>query len=75
MAQDHPPPTFRYQQGQEVVWAGFSLARFEMTGRRWTERAMLAPVVEYRLRFTISDTEMPGWVDESARDPWPEDEP
>ncbi len=62
---EHRYVEFRYDQGQLVSWAG--VGRWHVSWRRWTERDILSPLVEYGL--VLSDVEPPRgrviWVAEA----------
>lgn len=50
---DHDPyaDMFRFRIGDCVRYAEHPTQPYSVGQRRWTERAILAPVVEYRLRL------------------------
>jgi hypothetical protein len=65
---------FRYRQGQHVRWAEAPQTPCTVCQRRWTQRDILGPVVEYLLVGPARDHAGDGlpWVSEADLEPWPE---
>ena len=74
MDHDEYADMFRYRLGQCVRWAEYPHERHYVAQRRWTQRSILAPVVEYRL--TLASTGkgggLMGWVGEADVEAWEE---
>jgi hypothetical protein len=60
---------FLFREGQAVYWAEAPDERFVVVERRWTQRELLGPVIEYRLRTQVDSTTlglvMTPWVSEA----------
>jgi hypothetical protein len=61
---DQERALFRFQLGQGVRWAATPTRQDWVERRRWTERAILGPVVEYHLGLDV------GWVYEADLTAW-----
>jgi hypothetical protein len=55
---------FRYRRGQWVTWTGAPAHPYCIAQRRWTERDILGPVVEYLL------IGLEEWAYEPDLEPW-----
>jgi hypothetical protein len=64
---------FRFRLGQAVRCADYPTKRHYVGQRRWTERRILAPLVEYRLTFSATDDSWAlGWVRDEDLQVWEE---
>jgi len=61
---------FRFRLGEVVRWAEYPHDRCVVGQRRWTQREILAPVVEYRLRLHATKGGLMGWVSEADLEAW-----
>ena len=71
----NPDPSadmFRFRIGQPVRWSEYPHERYFVGQRRWTEREVVAPLVEYRLRMRESGGPMLSWVPDHELLPWKE---
>lgn len=67
---DQESALFLFPIGQRVRWAGAPTYCYWISQRRWTERAILGPIVEYALcRAAPHDTRFV-WVYEADLTPW-----
>jgi hypothetical protein len=67
-----PDPRFQFALGQHVRWAGDPTHRYQIGQRRWTERIVLGPVVEYYLCWRAPHGPDAGWVSEADLTRWQE---
>jgi hypothetical protein len=65
---------FRYRLGQRVRWAEHPAKPHEILQRRWTQRQILAPVVQYHLGYGESGMAI-AWVREEDIEPWTDTPP
>jgi hypothetical protein len=72
MDRDEYADMFRYRMGQSVRWADVPYERHWVGQRRWTQREVMGPVVEYRLRMNKARGGFLGWVYESELEAWEE---
>lgn len=71
MERDDYADMFRHRLGDCVRWAEYPRRRHYVSQRRWTQREILAPVVEYRLMLSkAGDTGSMGWVHEWDLEVW-----
>jgi hypothetical protein len=63
---------FRFQMGQCVRWAAQPTEAYIITQRRWTQRDIVAPVVEYLLCRRDRQGEAVGWGYEPDLVTWDE---
>ena len=63
---------FLYRQGAVVRYAGAPDTPFTISQRRWTQRDVLGPTIEYLLWPQDLAGEYPGWVYEPDVTPWPD---
>jgi hypothetical protein len=75
MERDEYADMFRFRLGQRVRWAEYPHEPHVIGQRRWTQREILAPVVEYRLRFKAHKGSLMGWVSEADLEVWEEHAP
>jgi hypothetical protein len=75
MERDPYADMFRFQMGQCVHWAEYPHERHYIGQRRWTQREILEPLVEYHLRLGASKGGWLAWVNERELLAWDEDEP
>lgn len=75
MERDPYADMFRFQMGQWVRWAEYPHDGHYIGQRRWTQREILEPLVEYRLRFAAVKGGWIAWVPERELIAWDEDEP
>jgi len=62
---------FRFTLGQCVRWTESPYQRHWVGQRRWTEREILAPLVQYRLRFgKPEDGPLLEWARQEDLTPW-----
>ena len=73
MDQDSFADMFQCKIGDCVRWTEYPTDRSSIGQRRWTQREMLAPVVEYRLRSSETRGSMMGWVAETDLMAWQDD--
>lgn len=66
---------FQFALGQHVRWAGEPTQPYQIRQRRWTERAIGGPVVEYYLPWRGPHGPDVGWVYEADLTCWPDREP
>lgn len=57
MDRDEYADMFRFQMGQYVRWAEYPNTRYYIYQRRWTQREILDPVVQYRFRTSKAGTD------------------
>ena len=62
---------FLYRQGAVVRYAGAPDTPFTISQRRWTQRDVMAPLVEYLLWPVPPGEGETGWVYEPDIEPWP----
>jgi hypothetical protein len=62
--------TFRYDLGQEVRWAESPRTPYVIVQRRWTQRDVFAPLVEYLCTPRRAVRRIPAWVGEPDLEPW-----
>jgi hypothetical protein len=74
MERDEYTDLFRYRIGQGVRWADYPHKQHFVGQRRWTQREVLPPVVEYRLLLEPlgHDTVWMAWVPEADLELWEE---
>jgi len=75
MERDPYADMFRFQLGQCVRWAEYPHEGHWVGQRRWTQREILEPLVEYRLRLTAKKGGWLSWVPERELMAWDEGEP
>jgi hypothetical protein len=67
---------FRYRLGQRVRWAEFPADVQVIVQRRWTQRQIPGPIVEYRLADVARKPESVAvWVYEADIEAWPDTPP
>jgi hypothetical protein len=66
---------FQFQRGQAVRWAGDRTTRYTITQRRWTQRDVLGPVVEYLVQTKTPERAWREWVYEADLTAWQEEDP
>ena len=64
MDRDEYADMFRFHLCQAVRWAEYPHEPYYIGQRRWTQREMLAPLVEYRLRLSKARGSLMSWVPE-----------
>ena len=79
MVRDPHATLFRFRLGVCVRWAGAPAHPLTIVQRRWTERDILHPVVEYLCRLPREGTDAAGrgyavyeWIDEPDLVAWKE---
>jgi hypothetical protein len=72
MDRDDYADMFRYRLGDVVQYAEYPGRKHYVLQRRWTQRAILAPVVHYKLSLSDKDEHTIGWVREPDLAPWQE---
>ena len=76
MDRDEYADMFRFPMGACVRWAEQPSTRFYISHRRWTQREILAPVVQYRFRTSKPGTAYRSvgyeWVYEADIEAWEE---
>jgi hypothetical protein len=72
MPRDRYTNLFRFQMGQCVCWAAQPTEPHVICQRRWTQRDLLAPVVEYLLCKRDKQGEAVGWGYEPDLMAWDE---
>jgi hypothetical protein len=76
MERDEYADMFQFHMRQQVRWAEDPDSCYVIAQRRWTQREILAPFVEYRLRLRFASDTLGGtmslWVLESALEACPE---
>lgn len=61
--------TFLFHRGQAVRWADYPYVSYYVCQRRWTERDVMPPIVEYGLVMYQGRGEM-WWAVEADLEPW-----
>ena len=75
MDRDEYADMFRFPMGQCVRWAEQPPRGCYISQRRWTQREILAPVVQYRFRTSKADDTLAySWAYEADLEAWPEEE-
>jgi hypothetical protein len=74
MNRDPYADMFRFPIRHCVRWAEFPQERYHIGQRRWTQREILEPFVEYRLRLGEVKGSLGGWINERDLMTWDEDE-
>lgn len=73
MERDEFGDMFRYRIGQCVRWADWPQRPHYVGQRRWTQRKVMAPVVEYKLFLSeTGDSGYVAWVIEADVEVWAE---
>jgi len=75
MNRDPYADMFRFQIGECVRWAQYPRDRFWIGQRRWTERDLFAPLVEYHLLMGERTRQFVGWAYDADLMLWDDDEP
>ena len=77
MDRDDYGDMFRYRIGDAVRWAEAPHQRYFIGQRRWTQREILSPKVEYHLKLTTtgSGQHYLSWADEADLEAWKEETP
>lgn len=70
MDRDPYADMFRFRIGDTVRYAEYPAERHYIGQRRWTQREILDPVVEYRLRLGKTRGHMMGWIPDADLTPW-----
>lgn len=74
MDRDDYADMFRFRLGDCVQYAEYPERKHYIIQRRWTQRAILAPVVEYRLSLSAKSEHSTSWVFEHDLTPWMEED-
>jgi len=64
MDRDPYADMFRFPIGAYVHWVEYPTERYYVGQRRWTQREILAPLVEYRLRLSKTTGGLGMWINE-----------
>ena len=73
MERDEYADRFRFQIGQCVRWAAYPNERHWIGKRRWTQREIMSPVVEYQLQLSQTSSSNIGWAYEADLEAWKEE--